>query len=149
MKMKVKFYILNTNNRKKISYFICQLTEKVLKKNHCIQILLSSNDDMDYVDNLLWSYKQKESFIPHLTDKEITEENQAVPVVLTTNSNYQMPSVDILLSLNNAIYPRQDFNHILYIIDNQENSLKSARDLYKHYKTQNIEIDTHKIQLKN
>jgi DNA polymerase-3 subunit chi len=145
--MKVQFYILNTSDEKLISHFVCQLTEKIFKKNHRILIQLTSTERLDFYDDQLWGFNP-DSYIPHLKDVEVINENTNSPIVLTCNHNYQSNKLDIILSLDSSYITKTCVcNQVLYIIDSTEINLINARKLFKTYKEKNYQIDTHKIQV--
>lgn len=144
--MKVQFYILNTTELSTVEQFSCKLTEKIFKKNHRLQIHVNDNQQIHSLDQQLWSYKMDQTYIPHLPQSEMTSNLSSIPIVLTDNRQYLMNQPDILLVINSDRIPdKQSFNQVLYIIDQKENHLRQARLLYKHYKTQQLPIQTHKI----
>lgn len=138
---KIDFYILPEPSVQNCLSFACRLVEKAYKKGHRIYLHTKDQAMAFQLDELLWTYRD-ESFLPHNILGE--GPNQAPPIQIGFGEKPEKQR-DILINLSHDVplfYTQ--FNRILELIttDNQE----AGRNRYRFYRSQNIEITTHKIE---
>ena len=139
---KIDFYILADNNPARF-LLACRLIEKAYKNRHRIYIHTDNETDAHKLDEMLWTYRD-DSFLPHNLYGEGPE--PAPPIQIGFNATPEKHR-DILINLSLQIPTFfQQFNRILELVSNEEAIQESARERFRSYRSQSIEIITHKLQ---
>ena len=142
---RVDFYLLKSSAFSDQIGFCCRLSEKALAQENKIHIQTKDPIHSDALDEALWSFKA-ESFLPHAIgqnqhqDYPITIDSQA----LEQNSNAHR---DLLILLCSEI-PRNhaNFGRMCVIVSNQDSDIQQAREQYKHFKTQGLDVHIHDMR---
>lgn len=143
MRSTIDFYVLNTTQRDTVYRFLCRLVDKAWQQPHSVHIHVSSNEEAQRLDDLLWTFRDI-SFIPHqwmqTPDSPIT-----TPVTIATEKlTHWVPG--ILFNFHPEI---PDFftlcSRVIEIVSDEPVDKARGREKYKHYKTQDYPITTHTI----
>ena len=96
---KANFYLLSQDQPAEQYVFACRLCEKILSQNLKAYIHTDTEEQAQYLDDLLWSYRP-ESFLPHYLYG--TEVDEAVSIVIGYTVNYHQ-GFDVLINLSSNI----------------------------------------------
>lgn len=133
MEKQVDFYILASQDPSESLEFASRLCLKVYQTGSGLCIWAQDSDQASQLDSLLWSITA-DSFIPHT----ISDDSQSHIWV------GKHLSAQVLLNLDLS-EPTGDWQRMLYLVPNNEPSLSKARDLFRYFKQQSINIKTHKM----
>lgn len=140
--IRVDFYLLKENNAEAPWLVACRLLEKAYQRRHRIFVLCNSKENAEYLDELLWTYKN-DSFIPHNLQGEGPE--PAPPVQIgydITPSGFN----DILLNMASSIPPFfLQFRRIMQIVGADEPAKNLAREHYREYRANHCQLHTHHL----
>jgi len=142
---RVDFYLLKSSTFSDQIGFCCRLSEKALAQQNKIHIQTKDTIQSDALNEALWSFKA-DSFLPHAIgqnlhqDYPITIDSQALDLQSETQK-------DLLILLCTEI-PRNHtyFDRMCVIIPNQESDIQLAREQYKHFKKQGLEVNIHDMR---
>ncbi len=137
--MKVDFYVLESSSRSACEQFACKLIEKVFNLNHRVYVHADSVQQVNTMDNLLWTFNQG-SFLPH----GIVDENDKCnnPIALGCNDKLTC-HYDVLINLSSNVPDvHRQFSRIVEFVG-ADKSL--ARNKFRHYQQLDYEINTHNI----
>jgi len=139
---KVNFYLLKQGQSTEQYVLACRLCEKILSQNLKAYIHTDSEEQANYLDDLLWSYRP-ESFLPHcVIDTELDED---VSIVLGYAEKYQQ-GFDVLINLSQGIPTfHAEFSRIVEIIPDSEDDKAKGRERWKYYKEAAYDLDTHDV----
>lgn len=137
---KVNFYLLKNGQSSEQYVFACRLCEKILSQNLKAYIHTDTQEQAQYLDDLLWSYRP-ESFLPHcMIDTDLDED---VSIVIGYADKFQEKS-DVLINLSQGIPDfHANFSRIVEIIPSDEEAKTQGRLRWKQYKDAGNEIETH------
>ena len=137
---KVNFYLLKNGQSSEQYVFACRLCEKILSQKLKAYIHTDTQEQAQYLDDLLWSYRP-ESFLPHcLIDTETDEE---VSIVIGYADKFLEKS-DVLINLSQDIPDfHASFSRIVEIIAADDESKAQGRLRWKQYKDAGYELETH------
>lgn len=139
---KVNFYLLKQGESTEQYVFACRLCEKILSQKLKAYIHTDTQEQANYLDDLLWSYRP-ESFLPHcVIDTELDEE---VSIVIGYADKYQQ-GFDVLINLSQSIPEfHAEFPRIVEIIPASEEAKTQGRVRWKQYKEADCDLDTHDV----
>ncbi len=137
---KVNFYLLKQGQASEQYVFACRLCEKILSQNLKAYIHTDTEEQAQYLDDLLWSYRP-ESFLPHcVIDTDVDED---VKLIIGYAEKYQK-NFDVLINLSQDIPAfHTEFSRIVEIIPAEENAKALGRLRWKKYKDSGLELETH------
>lgn len=139
--MQADFYLLSSHDKNAHHLFLCRLVEKIYRQNHTLYIHCKDRQEMEYLDELLWTFSDT-SFIPHCL---IAEAPSLPPPILLGFDSTPMKR-DILINLSTTIpIFYHAFQRILEIVPQNDELQSAARERYQFYKTKNLALHTHKI----
>ena len=139
--MQADFYLLSSPDENARDLFICRLVEKIYRQHYTLYIHCKDRQETHHLDELLWTFSDT-SFIPHCL---YAETPQSPPPVLLGFDSTPMKR-DILINLSTTIPVfYSSFQRVLEIVAASEEQQAIAREHYHFYKTQNLELKTHKI----
>ncbi len=128
---RIDFYHLQ---RAPLEQVLPKLCEKAYATGNRIKILLETEERVEFINSLLWTYNE-ESFLPHGSKKDGFIEDQ--PIFISAkeeNANH----ADILILADGAmldIEKLKAYNRVLNIFDgNNETALNNARNYWKQLK---------------
>ena len=144
MKKIALFYILNKAEDLKIS--VCKIIKEYYKKKYKIFVSSHSNDLIDELNNLLWTFEQI-SFIPHCTTKNYDKNS---PILLSGKDSFpetvNLKEYDVWLNLDDEIEENYtDFEIIIEIVSQNEEERMLARKRYLNYQNNNFEVKHEKL----
>lgn len=140
----VDFYLLNTSIQDSLYRFTCRLIEKAYLQQKKIFIQVSSHEEGQRIDELLWTFRDI-SFIPHsyLGVNSFIDPHSSV--YIATNKPEQL-AADILFNFSHTIptyFP--EFLRIIEVVSEEKKNKNQSRQKYKFYKAQNCQLTTHNI----
>ncbi len=139
---KVNFYLLKQGESTEQYVFACRLCEKILSQKLKAFIYTDTQEQADYLDDLLWSYRP-ESFLPHCVIG--TDLDEDVSIIIGYADKYQK-GFDVLINLSQNIPEfHNEFNRIVEIIPATEDAKAQGRLRWKQYKDAANELDTHDV----
>lgn len=135
----VTFYF----NVKQREAALCQLVEKALKQKLRIHILTENEADSVKLDRYLWQLPNI-GFLPHCAaDHPLAKETP----ILIDHRNTLLTSADILFNWCSNIPESITFyQRVIEIVDGQKENRLVARERFKTYQANNIEIQTIDMQ---
>lgn len=137
----VDFYLLNSAEEPLCDSFICRLVEKIYRQRHTIYIHCKDRQETHRLDELLWTFNDI-SFIPH----NLYGEGPDSPPPVQLGFDVTPKKSDVLINLSTTIpIFYTSFQRILEIVPQNEALQAVAREHYQFYKTQNLTLQTHKI----
>lgn len=140
--IRVDFYLLASNQNDARWLLACRLLEKAYAKGHTVYVLCNKKEDTEYLDELLWTFKE-DSFIPHNLQGEGPE---PPPPIQIGYDREPRGFNDILLNLSNFIPPFYSrFKRIMELVLNEETEKEESRIRYRDYRAKGCELHTHQI----
>ena len=144
MKKIALFYILNKAEDLKIS--VCKIIKEYYKKKYKIFVSSRSNDLVNELNNLLWTFEQI-SFIPHCTTKNYDKNS---PILLSGKDSFpktiNLKEYDVWLNLDDEMEENYtDFEIILEIVSQNEEERILSRKKYLNYQKNNFEVKHEKL----
>jgi len=138
------FYILNKAEDLKIS--VCKIIKEYYKKKYKIFVSSRSNDLVNELNNLLWTFEQI-SFIPHCTTKNYDKNS---PILLSGKDSFpktvNLKEYDVWLNLDDEVEENYtDFEIILEIVSQNEEQRILSRKRYLNYQKNNFEVKHEKL----
>lgn len=134
---RIDFYHLQTAPLEQVLPKLC---EKAYSTGKHIKILLETEDRIEFINSLLWTYNE-ESFLPHGSKKDGFADEQ--PIFISTSEENEN-NAQILILADGAILPIEKltaFERVLNIFNgNDEQALNNARQYWKEIKTLNSEL---------
>ena len=144
MKKIALFYILNKAEDLKIS--VCKIIKEYYKKKYKIFVSSRSDDLVNELNNLLWTFEQI-SFIPHCTTKNYDKNS---PILLSGKNSFpktiNLKEYDVWLNLDDEMEENYtDFEIILEIVSQNEEERILSRKKYLNYQKNNFEVKHEKL----
>ncbi len=144
MKKIALFYILNKAEDLKIS--VCKIIKEYYKKKYKIFVSSRSDDLVNELNNLLWTFEQI-SFIPHCTTKNYDKNS---PILLSGKDSFpktiNLKEYDVWLNLDDEMEENYtDFEIILEIVSQNEEERILSRKKYLNYQKNNFEVKHEKL----
>lgn len=137
---KANFYLLSQEQPAEQHVFACRLCEKILSQNLNAYIHTDTEEQAQYMDDLLWSYRP-ESFLPHCLVG--TETDEEVSIVIGYADKYQQ-GFDVLINLSREVPDfHSEFKRIVEIISAAEAAKALGRERWKYYKEAGYEVQKH------
>ena len=137
----VAFYLLKQGDEQARYLIACRLAQAALQKKAPLYIHLHDQAEMNYLDNLLWTYNDI-SFVAH---EVLSTQTPTSPVVLGYGDN-ALTQGNQLLNLSHdvpAFYP--NFQRTLEIVPKTGTLKNRLRDHYRIYKDANCNLTTHEV----
>lgn len=140
----VDFYLLNTLIQENLYRFTCRLIEKAYLQQKKIFIRVSSHEEGQRIDELLWIFRDV-SFIPHSYLGGSSDIDPFLSVTIATEKLNSL-NADILFNLSPKIPDFfLEFSRIIEVVSEEEKNKTQSRQKYKFYKTQRCQLTTHTI----
>lgn len=141
--IRVDFYLTANEQNNAHWLLACRLLEKAYAKGHKVYVLCSNKHDAEFLDELLWTFKE-DSFIPHHLQGEGPE---PPPPIQIGYEGEPRGFNDILLNLSNNIPPfYTKFKRIMELVINTEANKEQSRAHYRNYKAKGCELYTHHMK---
>lgn len=141
---RVDFYHLT---KAPLEQVLPKLCEKAYSTKMKIKILLGTDERVEFINSLLWTYSE-ESFLPHGSKKDGFVEEQ--PIFISTNNENENNAKILILADGGYIESDalNNYERILNIFDgNNDEALNKAREYWKDIKSLGFEL--HYWQQKN
>lgn len=140
---RVDFYLIEDEQPNALGLFACRLIENIWRKGHRIFIFCDDKDRAEWLDELLWTFKE-ESFIPHNLQGEGPEPPPAVQIGFGSEPR---GFNDILLNLSQEIPPFYlRFKQVIELVGSNEEAKTISRTHYKNYRAANCQLLTHQYK---
>lgn len=136
---RIDFYLLATNAVAACESFCCRLTEKAYRQGYQVFILTDDKVLTHTLDLRLWTFRAG-SFVPHAAAEQAGEE----PVLI----GEQLPNTAVDLLINMAAQCPdgwQRLTRIAEIATAQPDSLKCAREHFRHYRNAGAQPSYHRL----
>lgn len=117
-----------------------RLTEKAYATKKRIKILVGTEERVEFINSLLWTYNE-ESFLPHGSKKDGFVEDQ--PIFISAGEENENGAALLILvdGAEPEVSSLNNFERVLNIFDgNNEVALNNARTYWKEIKTQGFEL---------
>jgi DNA polymerase-3 subunit chi len=140
--IRVDFYLLKSDQQDARWLLACRLLEKAYAQGHRVFVLCSNKQDAEFLDELLWTFKE-DSFIPH---NLLGEGPTTPPPIQIAYESQSRGFNDILLNLSATVpdfYPK--FKRVIEIVSNLEADKEISRAHYRDYKAKGCMLHTHQI----
>lgn len=140
---RVDFYLVNNPEPHAIWLIACRLLEKAYQRGHRIFVYCETQKDAEYLDELLWTYKD-ESFIPHNLQGEGPEPPPPVQIGYGAEPR---GFDDILLNMSSTIptyFSR--FRRVMEIVASGDAAKEVSRAHYREYRAKQCELHTHTLE---
>lgn len=142
--VRVDFYLLTTPEPKAPWLLACRLLEKAYQRGHRVFVICENKADAEYLDELLWTFKD-ESFIPHHLQGEGPE---PAPQVQISYGPEPKGFSDILLNLSSTVPAYHSrFRRVMEIVAESDEAKNISRNHYREYRTKQCVIHTHKMMI--
>lgn len=140
--MRIDFYLLNDTNPQAMWLTTCRLLEKAYLRKHRVFVYCSNQEDAEYLDELLWTFKPN-SFIPHHLQGEGPE---PPPPIQIGYAEEPRGFTDILINLSETVPPfASRFQRIMEIVSADESAKAISREHFRQYRNMGITPQTHTI----
>jgi DNA polymerase-3 subunit chi len=140
--IRIDFYLLASEEDHARGLIACRLLEKAYIKGHKVYVLCKDKKDAEYIDELLWTFKE-DSFIPHNLQGEGPE---PPPPIQIGYEREPRGFNDILINLSDAIpsfYSK--FKRVMELVPNVDVIKNQSRIRYKDYKAKGCELFVHQM----
>ena len=138
---RIDFFLLPTEQDRKILYFACRFAEKAWSRRHTLFIYTKNLQESHDLNEQLWSFKA-ESFIPHVVwqKHDIVSKNVVNSVVISDKLYDFVPChFDILMNFREDVVPEfWRFQRIVHVLSSKFQCLQNARATFKFYRQQGI-----------
>ena len=136
---KVDFYILQTGSRE---HTACKLIEKAFGLGHRIYVHAGSEEQLEKIDNLLWTYRAG-SFIPHQRYQSDSSEDSPVQLGI-----HDAPNVDsdVLINLATEVplfFSR--FQRVAELVGPDEQAKVLGRQNFQFYRDRGYSLNTYNL----
>lgn len=137
---RIDFYVQNQANQATHELLICKITEKAWQNQHEIFLLCSNTDQVDRLDDLLWTFSAP-SFIPHSPTC-----GDGGEVVILGTERKKLRNYEVLINLTTDVPEHAGkFVRVIESTGYNEAMREDARKKYKYYKDRGYPIFTHEI----
>ena len=134
---RVDFYHLQKSSLEQVLPKLC---EKAYLTGKHIKILLDTDERVEFINSLLWTYNE-ESFLPHGSKKDGFVEDQPIFISADEDNENQAQILILADGAKPDISYLEQFDRILNIFDgNNIEALNSARDYWKQIKSLSWEL---------
>lgn len=141
--IRVDFYLLASELPDARSMVACRLLEKAYIRGHRIYVHCETQQDAEFLDDLLWSFRD-DSFVPH---NLLGEGPEPPPPVQIGFGKEPRGFNDILLNLAHDIpLFHHKFKRIMELVSNVDAEKEQSRVHYKEYRSKGYELHTHPIE---
>lgn len=133
---KISFYLFEKSPERQVQS-ACRLCRKILREPVQIWWYCPDVAQQKVLDELLWQFDPT-SFIPHGIDD--TDASVCISGQLPTTGTWVLFNFD-----EKGIAPQETFQHIIEIVENEEEAKIVGRQKFKHYRQLGLEPRTFKL----
>lgn len=139
----VSFYVLSSESEAGRHLFVCKLAEKAYREQHRVYILVSSDEQAQQLDDLLWTFRAG-SFIPHqrYSGEAPAQENPLLIGTLKAPEGWRQTLINLAQNIPES---PDDYERIIEILDNSEACKQAGRQRYRQYQAAGLKIVTHTL----
>ena len=137
---RVDFYVLPADARR--DRYACSIANKAWQNGYRVYIQTENTEDASHLDDLMWTFHDI-SFIPHALAG--TEPANETPVLIGCNQPPETCQVLINLTREIPAGPGT-LERIVEIVSNDETDRSQARERYRRYRQDGIEVNHHIIE---
>jgi DNA polymerase-3 subunit chi len=140
----VTFYVLDEASSSARLRLACRITEKAFRAGQSVLIWHTDATELATLDELLWTFGDDRSFIPH--ERIVPGAVCEAPVLLTTSVAPEA-GIDVLINLAPAV-PRiaARATRIVEIIDGEPTRREAGRLRFKAYREQGLQPVSHNVR---
>lgn len=145
----VDFYLINNQVTQAEFKLASRLANKLLSLKQRVLLVTETESDAADLDQMLWTFNDT-SFVAH--DRVPAKKNVYSSIHVAVNSDVNEATLKqdytVLINLSKRVPSyHQRFSRIAEIIAADEPAKAAGRTRYKAYKSNNIEIKTHPIEI--
>ncbi|HEY1900051.1 MAG TPA: DNA polymerase III subunit chi [Steroidobacteraceae bacterium] len=138
------FYVVADSSPAAQLTVACRIVEKAWKAGSTVLIQHSDRDELDRLDEMLWTVGNENSFIPHEI-ASATPRLSATPVILNTGTG-PTEAVDVLINLTPQLPVRAELaRRIIEIIDADPARRAAGRERFKAYRDRGFPLEKHDL----
>ena len=142
--MHVEFYVFEQANQQQAYIGLCQLIEKWYQAKLSVAVLCQTREELALLDQLLWTFNEQ-SFIPHAV---LNTEEKLPPVLLCLDLSQLPDERNVVVNLSSMTLSTHKASRFLAeIVFSEQTVQQLARDRYKQYRDQGLQLKTIKIPL--
>jgi len=131
----VWFYHLE---RASLNETLPSLLEKTLQKGWRALVRVGSQERLDSLDGLLWTYRD-ESFLPH--GRFDSEDAERQPILLTLDADNANSAQILFLTDPSAAFDLEQFERVALVFDgNDQDSVAAARERWKEARSKDAAV---------
>lgn len=139
---RIDFYLLQEGFLEARYHCACRIIEKAYLQNCRVYVQVSSAQDAQYLDDLLWTFRDI-SFIPHRIYDETTALNPPIQIGIQSPPPTH---TDILLNLTDLVPDAYtNFRRVIEIIPNITELRHQARSSYRLYREAGCELNMYDL----
>jgi len=137
----VDFHILDNKDNLALLRYTCRLIRKAYKKRLKVYVRTENDQDMNQLDELLWTFSELD-FIPHATvDTESGQEPVIIGMIERSGD-----SNTVLINLSTKIAEDySSYSRVFELIGNDPDAITAGRDRYRKYRKMNDQVNNHPI----
>ena len=140
---KASFYILTSGSPQERYFYACKVIEKAYRSGHFCYVLTDSIKQSQYLDDLLWTFREG-SFIPHqLYTGEIPDFKKVILIGSLDAPEHWKKTIINLSSQCPKYF--ESAERIFEILDNSEEIKEPGRNRFLQYQQSGIATTIHKI----
>ena len=114
------------------------LLEKTLQKGWRALVRVGSQERLDSLDGLLWTYRD-ESFLPH--GRFDSEDAERQPILLTLDADNANSAQILFLTDPSAAFDVEQFERVALVFDgNDQDSVAAARERWKEVRSKDAAV---------
>lgn len=139
---RVDFYLLATADEAGCERFACRLAEKAFRTGHRIYLNGASRQQVERLDELLWTFRPG-SFVPHRLADTGEEE---LPVLIGCSEQDPGEVADVLINLADDPPPFfSRFRRVAEIVNRSPEQRAKGRARYRYYQERGYPLAHHNI----
>ncbi len=140
----VSFYVLEESSSAARLRLACRIIDKAYRAGQNVLVWHSDTAELATIDELLWTFGDDRSFIPHeLVAPGVAAE---APVLLTTGAAPEN-GIDVLVNLAAAVPPLADrAARIIEVIDGDPERREAGRARFRAYRERGCEPVSHNVR---
>lgn len=139
----VTFYVLEEASSAARLRLACRITEKAFRAGQSVLIWHTDGTELATLDELLWTFGDDRSFIPH--ERVSPGATCEAPVLLTTGAAPES-GIDVLINLAAAVPPAAArAARIVEIIDGDSARREAGRARFKAYRELGLQPVSHNV----
>lgn len=139
--MQIDFYVMDDASRMQAWRQLCMLLEAPYALQQPVFVHVDTMEEANQLDKLLWTYRD-DSFLAH----EIAHEASTAPILIGMQTPASAAGVLVNLTGQVPASLRQ-FQRIIELVFADPVVQQNARQRYRHYREQGLELNTHKIKV--